>query len=115
MAGRKGGLGKGLEALFTDNATGDVNSATRLRLSEIEPNKAQPRKDFDEEALASLADSIKEHGVIQPLLVRPYGQRLLPAGSGGAALAGGPDGGNERGAGDHQGAQRPGDHGNRPH
>ena len=71
MAGRKGGLGKGLEALFTDNATGDVNSATRLRLSEIEPNKAQPRKDFDEEALASLADSIKEHGVIQPLLVRP--------------------------------------------
>ena len=71
MAGRKGGLGKGLEALFTDNATGDVNSATRLRLSEIEPNKGQPRKDFDEEALASLADSIKEHGVIQPLLVRP--------------------------------------------
>lgn len=71
MAGRKGGLGKGLEALFTDNATGDVNSATRLRLSEIEPNKAQPRKDFDEETLASLADSIKEHGVIQPLLVRP--------------------------------------------
>ena len=71
MAGRKGGLGKGLEALFTDNAAGDVNSATRLGLSEIEPNKAQPRKDFDEEALASLADSIKEHGVIQPLLVRP--------------------------------------------
>ena len=71
MAGRNGGLGKGLQALFTENATGDVNSATRLRLSEIEPNKAQPRKDFDEEALASLADSIKEHGVIQPLLVRP--------------------------------------------
>lgn len=71
MAARKGGLGKGLEALFTDNSTGDVNSAAKLRLSQIEPNKSQPRKDFDEEALASLADSIREHGIIQPLLVRP--------------------------------------------
>ncbi|MBC8570652.1 ParB/RepB/Spo0J family partition protein [Zongyangia hominis] len=71
MAARKGGLGKGLEALFTDNSTGDVNSSAKLRLSQIEPNKSQPRKDFDEEALASLADSIREHGIIQPLLVRP--------------------------------------------
>lgn len=67
---RKGGLGKGLEALFQDNQM-DAGDAVEIKLSEIEPNKQQPRKDFDENALASLADSIKEHGVIQPLLVRP--------------------------------------------
>jgi len=75
VAGRKGGLGKGLDALFADNNTTSSNVLT-LRISEIEPNKAQPRKDFDEAALADLADSIREHGVIQPLLVRP-----LPTGS----------------------------------
>ncbi|MEG2536695.1 MAG: ParB/RepB/Spo0J family partition protein [Hydrogenoanaerobacterium sp.] len=75
MAVRKSGLGKGLEALFADNTTSSTNVLT-LRISEIEPNKMQPRKDFDEEALADLADSIREHGVIQPLLVRP-----LPAGT----------------------------------
>ena len=67
---KKGGLGKGLDALFVDNDTGDTNSVT-LRISEIEPNQEQPRKQFDEEALAELADSIRQHGVIQPLLVRP--------------------------------------------
>lgn len=67
---KKGGLGKGLDALFQDNQT-DASDTVELSLSEIEPNKQQPRKDFDENALASLADSIKEHGVIQPLLVRP--------------------------------------------
>ncbi|MBC8546834.1 ParB/RepB/Spo0J family partition protein [Clostridiaceae bacterium NSJ-31] len=70
MAGRKGGLGKGLDALFVDNDTSSRDVLT-LRISEIEPNKSQPRKDFDEAALADLADSIREHGVIQPLLVRP--------------------------------------------
>lgn len=75
MAVRKGGLGKGLDALFVDNTTSGANIMT-LRISEIEPNKLQPRKDFDEGALADLADSIREHGVIQPLLVRP-----LPAGT----------------------------------
>lgn len=70
MAGRKGGLGKGLEALFVDNTNSSTDVMT-LRISEIEPNKLQPRKDFDEAALADLADSIREHGVIQPLLVRP--------------------------------------------
>lgn len=75
MAGRKGGLGKGLEALFADNDTGTISSQV-LRISEIEPNKAQPRKDFDDAALADLADSIREHGVLQPLLVRP-----LPSGT----------------------------------
>ena len=75
MAVRKGGLGKGLEALFVDNEAGGANILT-LRISEIEPNKLQPRKDFDEGALADLADSIREHGIIQPLLVRP-----LPTGA----------------------------------
>ena len=69
MAVRKGGLGKGLDALFIDNTTDNV--AVTLRISEIEPNRSQPRKEFDESALADLADSIREHGVIQPLLVRP--------------------------------------------
>lgn len=69
MAVRKGGLGKGLDALFIDNTTD--NGAVTLRISEIEPNRSQPRKEFDESALADLADSIREHGVIQPLLVRP--------------------------------------------
>lgn len=67
---RKGGLGKGLEALFVDNAQ-ESNGAQSLRISEIEPNKDQPRKQFDEAALAELAASIREHGVLQPILVRP--------------------------------------------
>ena len=66
---KKSGLGRGLEALFTDNVT--ESGITSLRLSEIEPNRGQPRKEFDEEALTELADSIAQHGVIQPLLVRP--------------------------------------------
>lgn len=70
MARAKGGLGKGLEALFVDNNTSDIPT-TSLKLTEIEPNKEQPRKDFDDAALAELADSIREHGVLQPLLVRP--------------------------------------------
>lgn len=65
-----GGLGKGLDALFVDNDTKDSGNMM-LRLSSIEPNKDQPRKKFDEDALMELADSIRQHGVIQPLLVRP--------------------------------------------
>ncbi len=71
MAARKGGLGMGLEALFDDNSS-DVQVKKTMRTSEIEPNKSQPRKDFNEDAIASLAESIKQHGIIQPLLVRPY-------------------------------------------
>lgn len=73
MAAKKGGLGKGLDALFTEN--GSDGGEMELRLSEIEPNRTQPRKEFDEAALQDLADSIQKHGVIQPILVRP-----LPAG-----------------------------------
>ena len=65
-----GGLAKGLDALFVDNDTKDSGNMM-LRLSSIEPNKDQPRKQFDEDALMELADSIRQHGVIQPLLVRP--------------------------------------------
>ena len=71
MAAKKGGLGKGLDAIFSENDMEDQNSAVAIKISEIEPNRAQPRKDFDEESLAELADSISEHGVLQPILVRP--------------------------------------------
>ena len=70
MSLKKGGLGKGLDAIFSDNDI-DSKSVSTLRISEIEPNRSQPRSDFDEEALAELADSISQHGVLQPLLVRP--------------------------------------------
>ena len=69
---KKGGLGKGLDALFLDNAVEEAQgSAVRLSINEITPNRAQPRKTFDEDALAELAASIAVHGVLQPLLVRP--------------------------------------------
>ena len=71
LAAKRGGLGMGLEALFDDNSS-DVQVKKTLRTSEIEPNKTQPRKDFNEDTIASLAESIKEHGIIQPLLVRPF-------------------------------------------
>ena len=70
MAAKKGGLGKGLGELFTDNST-EENSSVMLKLNEIEPNKDQARKDFNDESLSELAESIKKHGVLQPLLVRP--------------------------------------------
>lgn len=71
VASKKGGLGRGLESLFSDNSS-EVQVKRTLRTSEIEPNRLQPRKSFDDDAIASLADSIKTHGMIQPLVVRPY-------------------------------------------
>ena len=71
MAAKKGGLGKGLEALFAENATESSEKTVTLRIGDIEPNRDQPRKQFDDEALAELASSIAQHGVLQPLLVRP--------------------------------------------
>lgn len=70
MVVKKGGLGRGLESLFNENAT-DNNGVVTLRITEIEPNRNQPRTDFDETALAELAESIKTHGLIQPIVVRP--------------------------------------------
>lgn len=68
--------------LFFDNGSDSAEGASTLRLSEIEPNKGQPRKQFDKEALQQLADSISEHGVIQPLIVRsmPNGGYQIIAG-----------------------------------
>lgn len=63
-------LGAGLDALFEDNAIENKDVQT-LRISEIEPNKAQPRKDFNNEEITGLAESIREHGLIQPIIVRP--------------------------------------------
>lgn len=70
---KKTGLGRGLDALFTDNAveTLGTSGTVTLRLTEIEPNREQPRKTFDQKALNELADSISKNGVLQPLLVRP--------------------------------------------
>lgn len=70
MATKNRGLGRGLDAIFAEN-TVETGGAVTLRLSEIEPNRNQPRKEFDEAALSELADSISEHGLLQPILVRP--------------------------------------------
>lgn len=67
------GLGKGLDVIFADSAgiSAEESGISTVRLSEIEPNLSQPRKEFDEEALNELADSIAAHGILQPLLIRP--------------------------------------------
>lgn len=67
---KKGGLGRGLDSLFSENSYGG-NSAVELRISEVEPNKNQPRTSFNEEALEELAESIKAQGLLQPIVVRP--------------------------------------------
>lgn len=72
---RRSGLGKGLGALIPSDLTTPSDDATLrdLLVSQIEPNQHQPRGHFDEEALVSLTDSIRELGVLQPVLVRPAG------------------------------------------
>ena len=86
MAVKKKGLGKGLDSLIPDNKPAKKNTETvqkveekkeemkdgvqMMKISMIEPNREQPRKKFEEDALLELADSIKLHGVLQPLLVR---------------------------------------------
>lgn len=75
----KKGLGRGLDSIFADNYI-DVNTSSRdsgiqtIRLSQIEPKADQPRKHFDEEALIELSDSIKQHGLLQPVIVRESAQ-----------------------------------------
>ena len=71
MAKKLGGLGKGLNAIFIENDSEKNDGAVTLKISEIEPNRSQPRKEFDEQALSELAESISAHGLLQPLLVRP--------------------------------------------
>ena len=67
-----GGLGSGLDFLYDENAA-DVQVKKTLRVSELEPNRDQPRKQFSDEAIQTLADSIQQYGMIQPILVRPLG------------------------------------------
>ena len=71
MAKKQSGLGKGLGALMMENSVDDGLSTSTLPLNDIIPNREQPRKTFDETALEELAESIRQHGVLQPLLVRP--------------------------------------------
>lgn len=73
MAPKKSGLGRGLGSLLADNSIEENSAAQAVKLNilDIEPNKEQARKQFDEAALSELADSIAQHGVLQPLLVRP--------------------------------------------
>lgn len=67
------GLGRGIEAIFLDNTAEENGGVTMMRLSEIEPNPEQPRRDFDPESLSQLAESIATHGLIQPIVVRSTG------------------------------------------
>lgn len=74
MAMKQRGLGRGLGALLTDYSENDAAQAvTTLPLQRIEPNPNQPRKRFDEVELQALADSIAQHGLLQPLAVRDMG------------------------------------------
>lgn len=67
----KKGLGKGLDALFSGiDTTSTGETVVELKISEVEPDPSQPRRDFDEIKLAELAGSIKEHGVITPIIVK---------------------------------------------
>ena len=69
MAVKNTGLGRGLGALLNDSFASETSAST-LPISQVESCQTQPRKYFDEEALAELAESIREHGIIQPLTVR---------------------------------------------
>ena len=68
------GLGKGLDALFgptpVEEQQQENDVLKNLKINEVEPNRNQPRKRFDEEALEELSNSIKEHGVFQPIIVK---------------------------------------------
>ena len=80
MAVKRGGLGKGLDALIsekpvekmkakTEAEEASLDSTREISINEIEPNKNQPRERFDEDGLVDLADSIKQHGIFQPIIV----------------------------------------------
>ena len=87
---KKGGLGKGLDAIFYDNAREDDAGAVELSINDLEPNRTQPRQSFDDGAMTELADSIAQHGVLQPILVRhcfPAAIRSLRVNDAGVLLA----------------------------
>jgi ParB family chromosome partitioning protein len=66
----KKGLGKGLGALISNESIDDDSGVVELKINEIEPNSGQPRKFFDDEKLVQLSESIKQHGIIQPIIVK---------------------------------------------
>ena len=68
---KKRGLGRGLDLIFAENAESAGEGAVTVNINDIEPNRQQPRKDFNPLALQELADSIAQYGVLQPLLLRP--------------------------------------------
>lgn len=70
---RRGGLGKGLEALIPAGESEHVGGLEEIPVTAIRPNPYQPRRHFDEEQLAALAESIREVGILQPILVREVG------------------------------------------
>ena len=78
MARRSSGLGRGLDAIFLentlDNSSEKENSINTIKISLIDPKSDQPRKYFDKDALEELSESIKENGLLQPILVREYGE-----------------------------------------
>ncbi len=71
------GLGKGLEALLAASNTEEENSVQELSIHLLDPGESQPRKMFDSDKLQSLAESIKTHGVVQPVIVRKQGTRYV--------------------------------------
>ncbi|KUO76323.1 MAG: chromosome partitioning protein ParB [Clostridia bacterium BRH_c25] len=72
----KRGLGKGLGALIPENEEKIQNSIIEVKITDVEPNDKQPRKAFDDKALTDLSESIKEHGVVQPIIVRKLGNNF---------------------------------------
>ena len=78
MARRSSGLGRGLDAIFLENTLENTNNKENtintLKISLVDPKSDQPRKYFDKEALEELSDSIRENGLLQPILVREYGE-----------------------------------------
>ena len=76
---KNSGLGRGLDAIFLENSLDEdkivkENQITSLKLSLIDPKSDQPRKNFDRQLLEELASSIKENGLLQPIIVREYGE-----------------------------------------
>lgn len=70
MAQKKQALGRGIESIYADNTIEDKGGVTMVRIGEVEPNSAQPRKSFDSSELEALSESISQYGVIQPVTVR---------------------------------------------
>ncbi|MEI3152810.1 MAG: ParB N-terminal domain-containing protein [Eubacteriales bacterium] len=71
------GLGRGLDAILVDSDYTSGDSITSVRINDVEPNREQPRKQFSQEELEALSDSIVKYGVISPITVRRVGERYV--------------------------------------